>query len=116
MLVHMVNYNAVKRKTRFRSQKSNFLRVFRERLFPRSEVHLVTWPELVLFGFLLASPEEQDTGSVTAVRYVLTLSPGSPDHGQSVYLWRQGSAQTRGFLEAGKPELNILLHPLSFLP
>lgn len=55
MLIHMVSYNLVKRKIRFRSQKSNFLRVFRERLFPRSEVHLVTLPELALFGFLRAS-------------------------------------------------------------
>lgn len=51
----MVNYNLVKRKIRFRSQKSNFLGVFRERLFPRSKVHMVTLPELVLFGFLRAA-------------------------------------------------------------
>lgn len=112
----MVNYNAVKRKTRFRSQKSNFLRVFRERLFPRSEVHLVTLPELVLFGFLLASPEEQDTGSVTVVGYVLTLSPGSPDPGQCLSMETRLCTNKR-LSGGGKARvLNILLHPPSFLP
>lgn len=95
MITRMVNYNLVKRKIRFRAQKANFLRVS-ERLFPQSKVHLVTLPELAVFGVLLASPEEQGAGPVTALSHVLMLSTHSPDPGPSVHLWRKGLHKQEG--------------------
>lgn len=71
MIICMVNYNLVKRKIRFRWQKSDFHRAFRERIFPRSKVYLVTLLELALCGFLQTSLEKQDAEPVTSLHLAL---------------------------------------------
>lgn len=83
----------VKRKIRFRLQKSDFHGVSEKGCFHKARCpwsHCQSW----LFGFLPASLEE-DAEPVTEVGHVLMFSTCSLAPGQSVCLWEKDSAQTR---------------------